>query len=162
MVFVVAVAAATACTRYVFPEPAAPRRPTAVSASAGRTWDAAIEEIADGNAPITQLQRESGYLNTDVVRATNSDADTLAECWHVKHMGADTLIGPTHAFYNIVVRGDSSHATVKVNARFTNVEYESRGPLVVGCVSRGLWERRTEAAIKARAEGTNSIGAAAP
>lgn len=123
-----------------------------VNASLGRAWDAAIEEIADVNAPITQLHRESGYLNTDVVRATNSDADTLAECWRVKRMGSDSLIGPTHAFYNIVVRGDSTHATVKVNARFTHVEPSGGGPVVIGCVSRGAWERRTEAGIKARAE----------
>ena len=150
--FAILISGNTACARYVFPPPAAPRGPTPVSASAGRTWEAAIEEIADFNAPITQLHRESGYLNTDVVRATNTETDTLAECWRIKAIGKDTLIGPTHAYYNIVVRGDSGRSSVKVNARFTHVEETGHGPIVEGCVSRGLWEKRTENAIKLRAE----------
>lgn len=143
---------AAGCAHNVYPSPAAPRGPTPVAASSGRTWDASIEEIADFNAPITQLQRESGYLNTDLVHAENTEADTLAECWRVKGAGRDSLVGPTHALYNIVVRGDSARSSVKVNARFTNVTYSSQGPIVIGCVTRGVWERRTEAAIKERAE----------
>ena len=141
-----------ACTKYSFPSPAAPREATEVTASFGRVWEAAIEELADFNAPISQLHRESGYLNTEMVRAANTEQDTLAECWRVKSMGVDTVVGPTNAYYNIVVRGDSSRARVKVNARWVRIYFADGSPGTTTCESRGIWERRTEAAIKARAE----------
>jgi hypothetical protein len=142
-----------ACSSWHPPTPAAPRTGTPVQASYGRVWEAAIDELADRNAPITQLYRESGYMNTDMVRVPATVRDTLAECWRIKRaFYADTLITPTNAYYNIVVRGDSSRSTVKVNTRWVHLAPGNMGPIVTACESRGVWERRTEEAIKARAE----------
>lgn len=143
----------TACSVAYPPKPAVRRAPTEVAATYGRAWEAAIEELADFNAPITQLHRESGYLNTDMVRVAAASKDTLAECWRIKRFfGGDSLVQPTNALYNVVVRGDSSRAWVKVNARWVHILFTGAGPLTTTCESRGVWERRTEAAIKGRAE----------
>lgn len=128
------------------PPPPAPVQSATVAASFGKTWDAAIDVFTQNNIPIRNMERASGLLvaePTDV----RSGAGAYADC------GGDGIGGrrvPTHAFYNVVVRGDSSTSTVRVSARWTlNLGNLS----TIECATKATFESGMEATIKARAEG---------
>lgn len=124
-----------------------PRSATQISASFGRTWDAVVEVVAERSRTIQTVDETSGLIIVGDAYLGDS-AGSWADC-------GSTVVGavaPTHLSYNVVVRGDSTSSTVKVNAFWT---YRLDRP-VTDCVSRGVWEAAVEKLIKTRAETTSA------
>jgi hypothetical protein len=151
---VLVLAAITAC---VPAPPAAPAPHTAmeVSASFGRTWDALIDEFSQRNIPIKTIERASGLIATDGLRVDASSGLGTGQADCGKDWAGVPAI-PTEATYNALVRGDSSHATIRVTVRWVRLG-KSR---VLGnsdnvseeCSTKGVWETALEKQIKERAE----------
>lgn len=124
---------------------------TEVSASAAKTWDAVIDVFAERNIPIRNMERASGFISTDALAVSSRQATTWADCG--TSMGV--ALAPDKATYNVLVRGDSSHANVKVTVRWT-MGGGSAG--MMGnvapreCATKGVWEKDMQASVKARAE----------
>ena len=138
--------AVTAC-HGTAPLPVAPRSPTIIEASFGRTSDAVIDAFAENNASIQTLDRSSGLIvpagRTYAPGRDKQEALTYADCGK---SSTGTPIEPTSVKYNVVVRGDSTHSTVLVRAF-----YSSEGAYEV-CESRGRYEIAVEANVKSKAE----------
>lgn len=137
--------------------PAAPAPVNAVTVAApfGRTWDAVIDIFAERNIPIQMLDRSSGLLvaaPTTVSTGTPGDnayALTLADCGKT----GDNLHLPGQAIYNVVVRGDSTSSSVRVNVRFLHfVNLATPGMGVTECSTRGVWELERTVEIRDRAQ----------
>jgi hypothetical protein len=110
----------------------------------GRTWDAVIEEFAEGSIPIRTLERASGLIVTDPMAVGGSESESWAEC-----AGGMLIRGLlTSGAFNVLVRGDSGSATVKVTARWLD---QTRP-----CVTTGVWESSFEQRIKHRAEAVHN------
>ncbi|MBP6670420.1 MAG: hypothetical protein KA180_13290 [Gemmatimonadales bacterium] len=118
----------------------APRPATVTAASFGHTWDAVIEHFAERSIPIRTLERASGIVITDPMRVDPDRGIEWADCgtgWV-----ADRF--PTAGSFNVLVRGDSTSATVKVTARWVHEDKE--------CASRDVFEKELEEAIRVRAQ----------
>jgi hypothetical protein len=139
-------AALTSC-RPTYPPPATPREGTLVNASFGRTWEATIDAFADRGISTETLDRSSGLIvpagRTFTPRRDLKESLTYADCGKTS---MKRVVEPLTVKYNVVVRGDSSHATVIVRAF-----YRGDDPAAV-CSSKGPFESEAEAAIKTRAE----------
>lgn len=137
--------------------PQAPAAPTPhnaveVSASFGKTWDALIDQFADRNIPIKTIERASGLIATDPLRVGESllDAADCGKDW------TGTKVYPTNVVYNALVRGDSSHSTIRITARWSRIgasrEMGTHGDVNEECSSRAAWETEIENAVKTVAE----------
>ena len=135
--------AAAACAGYQPPPPATPRDGTDVRASFARTWDSVIDEFADRNIPIATIERASGLIATEQL-SVGYEARGEADCGRLN--GRRLL--PTHAIYNVLVRGDSSRSTVKATMRWTRVTNEGAET----CATLQRWEATLEDRVKQRAE----------
>jgi hypothetical protein len=134
------------------PTPLPPRSGTAVSTSAGRTWDAAIATLADRQIAIGSMDRASGFLASAPIILDGDTGGQVADCG-LNTAGVLGRVPATDAIYNILVRGDSGAATLRVTAQYSaDVRREARTGKRVMCASRGLFEQQLEAEIKARAE----------
>jgi hypothetical protein len=150
------IGALAACTRYYPPTPATPRDGTGVIASFGRTWDAVIDEFAAKNIPIRTLERASGFIATEALGVAPDFGtyrrrlrDTRADCGY--NSGSTSLpITPTHATYNIVVRGDSGRSLVRVTVKWMRIVTGPGASLT--CETSGTWETALEDGIRERAE----------
>jgi len=135
--------------------PAAPAPHTAMSvnASFGRTWDALIDDFAGNNIPIKTIDRTSGLIATDKlsVAASLTDAADCGTNWD------HTPALPTDVEYNALVRGDSSHSTIRVTARWTRTGQSrvlgDKTRVTEECSTRATWETSLEDQIKKSAEG---------
>lgn len=118
-----------------------PVQAAAVAASFGRTWDATIDVFAQRSIPIRNMERASGLIVAEVA-SVGSDGSKYADC------GSDGIMArtPSSAFYNVVVRGDSSQSTVRVTAKWMV------GAIGLECATKAVWETQLEDAIKQRAE----------
>lgn len=130
---------------------------TRVAASFGRTWNALVDALLERGIPIRAIDRASGVVAAEAPRLTPAEALAYADCGRsrsgaggfrprAESTSDDGRYLATGAIYNIVVRGDSTAATVRVTARFTSTESP------VGCESRAVLERAVEADVKHRAE----------
>jgi hypothetical protein len=134
----------------VAPAPPTPRNAVDVSASFGRTWDALIDQFAARNIPIKTIDRSSGFIATDALKTSLADS-SWSDC------GKDwmqTVIRPTDATYNAVVRGDSSGSNLRVTVRWVanGVAHIGSQGSFVECSTRGTWEAEFERLVKAAAE----------
>jgi hypothetical protein len=131
------------CLSYKPPAPPSPRDATQVNASMGRTWDAVIDLFAARNIPIRTIERVSGIIVTERL-SVGPERPSLADCGRV----ADDTVHPNWGSYNVLVRGDSSSSSVKVNARWTYTgdkeDYD--------CSTTHVWEQALESDVKGRAE----------
>jgi hypothetical protein len=146
--FFVSLAVLSGCTySYTPPSPAAPRQPTQVSASEGKTWDAVIELFAERTIPIRTMERASGFIATEVLLVNDPDR-RYADCG--SRAAGYVVPEADKASYNVLVRGDSTASTVRVTARFI-----ARGDPIddAACSTTGRWEEEMEGDIKAVAEG---------
>jgi len=128
------------------PTPLSPRSGVEVSAPFAKTWDAVIDVFATKNIPIKTMDRSSGFIATEEMRSglyTSRDSLTYADCGR-SMMGM--YQAPTHANYNIRVKGDTTRSTVLVSVFWRQVEGKYT------CTSKGAWEAETEHEIKAKAE----------
>jgi hypothetical protein len=158
--------ASAACAPPRAPRASVVREATPVTASFGRTWDAVIDIFAERNIPIRTMDRQSGFIAAEpsaIPTGTNESdayAVSLADCGGTEAVaatgfgvatGKGTRNAATTATYNILVRGDSTAATVKVTARFVYQPMASSLSAVT-CSSLGVWETEVEQDIKQRAE----------
>lgn len=141
------VLAIAACTP-VPPAPPAPHSAMDVAAPASKTWDAVIDVFASKNIPIKTMDRSSGFIATEEMQVpfTPRQESPYADCG--KKMGIAQP--PTHANYNIRVKGDSSRSTVQVSVFWKDVNPAAHSS--DQCSSKGVWETEAETEIKARAE----------
>jgi hypothetical protein len=133
-----------ACVSYRPPPQPTPREASHVNASMGETWDAVIDLFATRNIPIRTIERASGLIVTDPLRV-GEEGSAWADC------GARNgrVLAPDRATYNVLVRGDSSEATIRTTVLWTRF-YEKGEP--IECTSTYIWERGLETDVKARAE----------
>ncbi|HEY4573845.1 MAG TPA: hypothetical protein VIJ26_07785 [Thermoanaerobaculia bacterium] len=131
------------CSTYKPPPPPTPRDASLVAASIGQTWDAVIDLFATRNIPIRTIERASGLIVTDALRV-GQEGVTLASC------GTENgkVLPPDRATYNVLVRGDSTLATVRTTVLWTR----TAEPTVPECTSTYAWERGLETEVKALAE----------
>ncbi len=120
-----------------------PREASHVIASMGQTWDAVIDVFATRNIPIRTIERASGLIVTDALGVGN-EGTAYASCGTL----GGKVLAPDRATYNVLVRGDSSEATVRTTVLWSR----SEEPDVTECASTYLWERTLETDVKARAE----------
>jgi hypothetical protein len=128
---------------YQPPPRPAPREASHVVASMDQTWDAVIDVFATRNIPIRTIERASGLIVTDALRV-GEEGSAWANCGTV---GGKVLV-PDRATYNVLVRGDSSEATVRTTVLWSRAEE----PGATECASTYIWERMLEADVKTRAE----------
>lgn len=149
---VLGVATLTACGQYVPPAPAAPRSGTTVSASFGKTWDATVDVFAERNIQIKTIDRASGFIAAEPQSLTTIAADSLADCGHSSTGGSlqDRMARSESATWNVLVRGDSTKATVKATVRFAFVS--GLNGQTYQCSSTGRWEAALEQRVKSSAE----------
>jgi hypothetical protein len=102
-----------------------------------------IDEFADRNIPIATIERASGLIATEQL-SVGSDARGEADCGRLN--GRRLL--PTHAIYNVLVRGDAARSTVKATMRWIRVTNEGAET----CATLHRWEAALEDRIKQRAE----------
>lgn len=127
------------------PTTLAPIAPEGINASVGKTWNAVIDVLSDGNIPVKTLDKSSGYVMAEVASVGILEEDKLADCGgFMTSLGSS---GPMIARYNIVVRGDSTTSTVKVTARFMKT-----GDIGKDCPSKNTFEAKFQSDVKARAE----------
>jgi hypothetical protein len=146
------------CTSYRPPPPPAPREATHVNASMGRTWDALINQFGARDIPIRTIQEASGLVVTDQL-SVGREGYRWADCGLTGGGGSDNQkpplpvgprdpapesLGPTHATYNVLVRGDSLESTVKATVRWVHNSRE--------CTTNHSWERALELQVKQAAE----------
>lgn len=128
--------------------PPVPVEAAPVQASFDRTWNAVIDAFSERNIPVKTIDRSSGFIATDRIAVVDGQKE-WADCSGAYYK---TYI-PQFATYNVLVRGDSAQATVKVTAIWETIhEYGSDGsPL--RCNTKGVWEQGVQARVKAVAEG---------
>jgi hypothetical protein len=139
------VLAVVAC-RATGPELPAPRFGVQVDAPFTKTWDAVMDVFATKNIPIKTMDRSSGFIATEEMRSglvSAREPISYADCGR-SAMGM--YLAPSHANYNIRVKGDSSRSTVLVSVFWKEI---AGG---YACTSRGTWEGETEHEIRTRAE----------
>lgn len=151
-IVVVVVLAVVACTP-VPPAPPAPRGAMEISAPFNVSWNTAVDVLADRNVAIKTIDRSSGLIVAEPVAVDPNNAGGLADCG--KSAEGFTMM-PTHATWNLVVRGDTTRSTAKATVRFVRVgvsrAFLNTSTVSEECSSLGRWETDFEAALKVRAE----------
>ena len=133
-----------ACNSYRAPLPPAPRDATHVRASAGQTWDAVADLFAARNIPIRTSEPAFGFVATEDL-PVGTEGETWADCGTLNSVH----VGPEHAIYNVLVRGDSASSSVKATVRWT---YMAAKLGMIECSTSHAWEEAFEADVKAHAE----------
>jgi hypothetical protein len=142
-----------------------PRAATPVNASFERTWAAVIDQLADQNLSIRVLDKSSGWVATQMLSVSNpwkwadcgatggdtvqlADPPSRATVTEVHHIPVE------RAEYDVVVHGDTAHATVRVSVHWIGVYRAGTvaPPVQVDCVTHGLWEAGFEGTVKRAAE----------
>jgi len=122
-----------------------PRSGTTVHASFATAWTAAVDVFAERNIPILTIDRASGLIVGETVRASGQPsytANEFADC------GKDFMreyLHPNSMAYNVRIRGDSTSATAQLTARFVSPQGNE-------CTTRGVVESLIETRIKEKAE----------
>lgn len=134
-----------ACVKYQPPPPPEPREATNVSASMGQTWDAVIDLFALRNIPIRTIERVSGIITTENLSVDPEDGVAWGDC------GKEGRVRyrPNMGIYNILVRGDSAHSTVRATVRWAH--WRLKDP-TLDCTSTHVYERDLEHIVKTQAE----------
>ena len=140
-----------ACIPTPIPPPA-PRTGTSVSSSFDRAWNGVIDVFTARNIPIRNIEKASGLVVTEPLLVNDRSATQWADCGN--SMGIPLL--PTNATYNVLVRGDSARANVRVTVRWMRAGAArgfSTAQVVEECSTRGVWENSFESEVKRIAEG---------
>lgn len=120
----------------------------AVNASFSRTWNAAIDVFAARNIPIETLDRASGLIVARPQELYYSDSTMLADCGRRQFSGRQYA---SMAYYNVLIRGDSTHSTVHVTSKWVTKD----GFL---CNTKGVFEAGFEKNVKQKAEAPATAG----
>ena len=140
-------ATSLAASNQALSQTVSPYEATAVSASAGRTWDAVVDMFASRGIPILAMDSDKGFIATDQVEVNVDRARKWAECGR-RYFGSFGYYAD-RAIYNVFVRGDSAASTVKVTVRWTK---DGVADQTMKCRTTNVWESELEAAIKLGAE----------
>jgi hypothetical protein len=118
----------------------------------GRTWDAVIDLFAARTIPIRTIERASGIIVTEQL-SVGPEGLTWADCGKEKSVNGTVHLRPNYGTYNVLVREDSTHSSVKVTVRWV-YSYLGRTmeSSVTECSTKHVFERVLEADAKARAE----------
>lgn len=138
------------CAKWEPPAPPAPRSPLEVAAPAAKTWDAVIDVFSARNIPIKTLDRSSGFIAAEEMRVGPIKVG-IAGPWADCGVYSKTPQNPTHANYNIRVKGDSTHSTVLVTVLWKDL-YNLETGATMQCSTKGVWETDAEREIKSLAE----------
>ena len=142
---------AAGCAKWEPPAPPAPRTGMEVAAPAAKTWDAVIDVFSARNIPIKTLDRSSGFIAAEEMRVPSVEkrgtASPYADCGVFMKIPQS----PTHANYNIRVKGDSTRSTVLVTVLWKDL-YDPTNGGTMQCSTKGPWETDAENEIKALAE----------
>jgi hypothetical protein len=125
--------------KYVPPRPEAP-----ISASFGRTWDAAVAAFAARKIAVNSDRRGGVMMSIGLSVADNDSSWTSCGTAGVNQR----VMRPEIVRYKFMVKGDSTKSTMKAEALFGS----DAGLLVAQCPSKGTWEAAFEAEVKSRAE----------
>lgn len=125
--------------------PAAPaaRPDTEIQASFGRSWDAVVDYFARSSIPIKTIDRSSGLIAAETQRLAG-DNSPYAKC-----SNGFFSFQAEGASFNALIRGDSTHSTVRVTANWIPV---NNGGITIHCQTTDVWEKQFESAIKEKAE----------
>jgi hypothetical protein len=134
-----------ACNSYRAPLPPVPHDATHVRASAGQTWDAVVDLFAARDIPVRTSEPAFGFVATEDL-PVGTEGRTWADCGTVNSVH----VGPEHAIYNVLVRGDSASSSVKATVRWT---YMAAKLGMIECSTSHAWEEAFEAEVRAQAEG---------
>jgi hypothetical protein len=149
------------CTSYRPPPSPEPREATHVNASVGRTWDAVVNQFAARSIPVRTIERASGLIVTEQLSVgregyrwadcgqsggggSDNQKPPLPVSWSDPAVNSPENLGPTHATYNVLVRGDSLESIVKATVRWIRNSKE--------CATNHSWERTLELEVKQNAE----------
>jgi hypothetical protein len=147
--FALGASSLVACARYTPPAEPAPRTGTLVHAPPARTWAAVLAYLDSVGAKVSAIDAEHHLVATRVeYLPANPEVLQLADCG--KRRGSPRRAEGAAAAIQVrpdSSSGDSARSVVQMDARYA---IGARHPVV--CASRGVFEARAEAAIKARAE----------
>lgn len=132
------------------PPPAPERGPTAVAAAFAKSWDAVVDVFATRSIPIATIERASGIITAQTLRATNTSGTPWAICPQVIGMLSAAEFYPAEVNFNVLVREATTGSTVRVTARW--IGRAAGYATAADCESTGVWETELEVAIKAAAE----------
>jgi hypothetical protein len=163
---------AIGCRTVVPPASPAPELRPVVPVAAGfnETWYGVMTTFADRNIPIQTLDRSSGFISTEnLFVGPELGRRGVADCGGYKNREAVPYdaedaefyhIFPTHAIYNVLVRGDSTASTVKVTVKWVHLSSGNilKGDKTIECVSSYSWEEDLESRIREVAEGVSKTG----
>lgn len=124
------------------PESIGPRSATPVSASFDATWEAVIDYFARTNTPVSQLEKDSGFIVASRERIERDDAREWADC------GVTAYREFPHARavkFNVSVRSRGTGSEVLVSAAW-------EGGTEHVCETTGVFESEMERAVKTMAE----------
>jgi hypothetical protein len=134
----------------------APRVGTEVAASFGKTWDAVIDVFSERNIGIKTLDRSSGLIVAENASVRVADGKEWADCGTLPGAAASSLAVASLiakiARYNILIRGDSTRATVKATVQFSAPGMMTMWAKTDECQTRGVWEKDVEEQISIRAQ----------
>lgn len=125
--------------------PAAPPRPdTGINAPFSKTWDAVVDYFARSSIPVKTIDHSSGLIAAEATVLTG-DNSAYATC-----SNGFLKFQARGASFNALIRGDSTHSTVRVTTNWMTPAPAGSKP--IACVSSDLWEKQFESAIKTKAE----------
>jgi hypothetical protein len=152
-IIAVAVSGCVSGPGYVGPLPEQPRAGATIDAPLDRVWDAAIDWVGENNIAIRTLERASGFISTEPLYLGGGfSAKQWADCgkWVNEEVGAREVQ------LNILVRGDSARATLRVQPRFTSTYGFAQTQFPANCISRGVVEQLIEDFVRTRSSAKTS------
>jgi len=125
-----------------------PRPAVAVAAPVERTWESALDQLAEQGIAIRTVEPDSGFIATETIALPpfSTHPGTWADCGTF----ATFRYAPTVVDYTIFVRGDPTGSSMKTTARYRLLK--APGEVPTDCVSTGAFEQSFEALAKQRAE----------
>lgn len=135
------------------------RRPTNVYASVGKTWGASVDYFAQSGISLDTTDRSSGLIRAGAATLPRDRShfglcgNSMLKAYWLGDQGWDWSRPyeepPLGAPFTAIVHGDSTRATVTVTADWIDA---SGKEIKCSNSSKTVWEQRSEAAIKAKAE----------
>jgi hypothetical protein len=103
-----------------------------------------VDYFARSSIPVKTIDRTSGLIAAEATQLAG-DNSSYARC-----SNGIFSFAPVGASFNALIKGDSTQSTVRVTANW--IRPTAPGSASVSCVTTDVWEKKFEAAIKAKAE----------
>lgn len=128
------------------------REPAAVAAPFDLTWGA-VEKVVRGDRihdPLRVVEEAAGYRKARWTMRIPSE-DFRAAGWASCQSGAEPAVAPRSGVVTLVVRGDSTGATVAVSVEWS-AQAQNEMQRVMACRTFGEYEKDMEKNIRKNAE----------